>query len=55
MSKILESRRQKAEASGELLDLLNYERLVMYALPVQELSDRARYFYELLRDMAATH
>ena len=47
----LERRRLRAEGSGQPLDLFNYERLVMYVIPVQELPDRARYLYDLLRQM----
>lgn len=47
----LEKRRFKAEATQELLDLLNFERLAMYATPVSDLPDRAAYLLDLLRQM----
>lgn len=47
----LEKRRVKAESTQELLDLLNFERLAMYATSVENLPDRAAYLLDLLRQM----
>jgi hypothetical protein len=47
----LEKRRVKAEDTQELLHLLNFERLAMYATPVKDLPDRAAYLLGLLRQM----
>ena len=44
----LEKRKAKAESTQELLDLLNFERLAMYATPVKDLPDRAGYLLDLL-------
>lgn len=47
----LEKRRVKAESTRELLDLVNFERLAMYATPVTELPNRAEYLLGILRQM----
>lgn len=47
----LEQRRIKAESTKELLDLLNFERLAMYATPVEGLPSRAEYLLDILRQM----
>lgn len=51
MSAQLERRRLQAEKSGGVLDLLIYEQLVMYVVPIGELAHRAQYFLDLLKEM----
>jgi hypothetical protein len=47
----LDKRRVKAETTSELLYLLDFERLAMYATPIEDLPNRAEYFLGLLRQM----
>jgi hypothetical protein len=44
----LERRRQKAEQGGALVDTINYQRLLLSVLPVEDLPLQARYFVEYL-------
>ena len=47
----LATRKAKAESTAELLDLLNFERLAMYATDVRDLPGRAESLLDLLRQM----
>ncbi|OZB78387.1 MAG: hypothetical protein B7X41_20095 [Microbacterium sp. 14-71-5] len=48
---MLQKRRVRAETTRDLLDLLNYERLNLYAAPVRDLPGRAAELLEILRGM----
>lgn len=48
---MLHKRRVRAETTRDLLDLLNYEHLSLYAAPVSDLPDRATELLEILRGM----
>lgn len=45
----LEQRKMKAESTKRLVDLLNYERLALYATPVKDLPDRAEHLIKVLQ------
>ncbi len=51
---LLERRRQKAERGGALVDAINHQRLLLYALPIKDLPLQARYFVQHLNSVRFT-
>lgn len=51
---ILEQRRRKVDQGGALIDAINHQRLLLYALPVKDLPLQVRYFLEHLRSVRFT-
>jgi hypothetical protein len=50
----LERRRLRAEEQGALLDVINHQQLLLYALPAKDLPVQARYFVDFLNSVRFT-
>jgi hypothetical protein len=50
----LERRRLRAEEAGALLDVINHQLLLLYAMPTKDLPVQARYFVEFLNSVRFT-
>lgn len=51
LAPVLERRRLKAEDQGDLLDVINHQQLLLYALPVADLPQQSEYFVEFLNSV----
>lgn len=54
LAPVLERRRLKAEAHGELLHVINHQHLLLYALAVEDLPLQSQYFVEFLKSVRFT-
>jgi len=54
LPRLLERARQAVDKSGSLVDAINYQRLLLSALPVKDLPVQARYFVEYLNSVRFT-
>lgn len=48
---VLERRRSKADATGDLLDVINHRQLLLYATPLKDLPAQSRSFVESLKSV----
>lgn len=54
LKEAVEKRQLKAEQTGELLDVFNHQRLLLFALPIEDLPEQSRYFVEFLNSVQFT-
>lgn len=55
VTEALRSRSERAEKTGELLDVINHQQLLLYNLAVEALPEQAGCFLEFLRSVSFTH